>query len=94
MPDFFIYILKCNDDSYYIGHTDDLEKRVEEHASGSCSNYTSTRLPVKLVFTEAFQRREDALAFEIKIKKWSRVKKEALINRDFEAIRKYAKKKF
>jgi len=40
---FYVYIVKCNDDSYYTGHTDDLEKRLAEHASGCYESYTSSR---------------------------------------------------
>jgi len=94
MSDFFVYILKCNDDSYYIGHTDDIEKRVGEHNNGTYECYTIDKLPTQLVFSETFQRREDAIAFEIKIKKWNRQKKEALINRDYEALHQLSKKKF
>lgn len=76
-----MYILKCSDDSYYTGHTDDLEKRLAEHMNCNFDNYTSTRLPVKLVYCEAFQTRDDAFVAERKIKKWTRSKKEILINK-------------
>ncbi len=49
---FYVYILKCNDDSYYIGHTDNIEKRIAEHDSASYPGYTQTRLPVKLVYMQ------------------------------------------
>ncbi len=94
MQNFYVYILKCKDGSYYVGHTDDLEKRLAEHQSGAYMGYTSLRLPVALVFNELFNSRDDALAVEHQIKKWSRVKKEALINKDFDLLSKYAKKKF
>ena len=54
---FYVYILKCADNSYYTGHTDDLEKRLSEHTSNSVPCYTSKRLPVKLVFQQEFATR-------------------------------------
>ncbi len=77
---FWVYMLRCADNSYYVGHTDDLENRVEQHRLKiypTC--YTATRLPIKLVFSQEFAAREDALASERQIKRWSRKKKEALI---------------
>ena len=57
MKEFFLYILKCNDGSYYVGHTDEIEKRIAEHMLGSVPCYTSTRLPVELVFIQNFNSR-------------------------------------
>ena len=71
---FWVYILKCADGSYYTGHTDNLEKRVGEHRSGALGGYTSTRLPVELVFSQDFSSREEALTSERQIKGWSRKK--------------------
>lgn len=80
---FYVYILRCSDGSYYIGHTDELEKRIAEHKIGACPGYTSTRLPVDLVFHQEFASRDEAFSVERQIKKWNRRKKEALIQRDF-----------
>lgn len=76
---FFFYIVECSDKSYYIGHTDDLGKRINEHNTGFYSTYTTKRLPVKLVYYELFNTRDEAFAAEHKVKKWSRRKKEILI---------------
>lgn len=95
MEYFFIYILKCSDQSYYIGHTDNIEKRISEHNQGliiSC--YTLSRLPVECVFVQTFTSRIEAIEAEHKIKKWSRKKKEALIKQDWNEISRLAKKKF
>ena len=54
---FWVYILRCSDQSYYTGHTDNLEKRIAEHESGVIDGYTSTRLPVTLMFSEEFPTR-------------------------------------
>ena len=93
MP-FHVYMLRCRDGSFYTGHTDDLEKRINEHQSGVITGYTSERLPVELVFADEFQTREEALTFELRIKGWSRRKKEALIQSDWVGLRLAARKDF
>jgi predicted GIY-YIG superfamily endonuclease len=60
---FRVYILRCADNSYYTGHTDNLEKRISEHQNGLCAGYTVGRL-VELVFSQACTTREEALAAE------------------------------
>ncbi len=80
---FWVYILSCADGSYYTGHTDNLEKRIAEHQTGEIEGYTSTRLPVKLVFFSEFPTRDEAIEAEWQIKGWSRKKKEALIRGDW-----------
>jgi len=75
MKDYFVYILKCSDDSYYTGVTNSLEKRINEHESGLIKGYTSSRLPVKLVFSERFTDINDAIRFEKQVKGWNRKKK-------------------
>ncbi len=89
MAYFFVYMLKCSDNSYYLGHTDNLEKRISEHKSKVYSGYTSTRLPVKVVFMQTFTTRYEALVAERKIKGWTRKKKEALIKKDYKLLWKY-----
>jgi putative endonuclease len=76
----YMYILKCNNDSYYTGSTIDLEKRLKEHNDGLGSNHTKKYLPVELVYYEVFQRIDEAFYREKQIQGWSRAKKEALIN--------------
>ena len=76
----YMYILKCNNDSYYTGSTIDLEKRLKEHNTGLGSNHTKKYLPVELVYYEIFQRIDQAFYREKQIQGWSRAKKEALIN--------------
>ncbi|MBI4212550.1 MAG: GIY-YIG nuclease family protein [Deltaproteobacteria bacterium] len=90
---FWVYILKCNDDSYYTGHTDDLEKRMFEHHSGAIEGYTKNRRPLRLIFCEQFSSREDAFQRERQIKGWSRLKKEALIKEDWELLSFLSRKK-
>ena len=92
MKPFYVYMLRCSDCSYYIGHTDDLEKRLAEHQAGFYAGYTSTRLPVDLVFSQTFYSRDEAITVEQQIKKWRRSKKEALINENWQTIKLLSKR--
>ena len=83
---FWVYILRCKDASYYTGHTEDLEKRFAAHQSGSIPCYTTTRLPVQLVFQQSFQTREEAIRAEMRIKGWSRSKKVAMMRGDWTEV--------
>lgn len=95
MKTYYVYMLKCSDDTYYVGVTNDLHRRVYEHASSyNPGSYTSKRLPVKLVYYSVFEYIYDAIAWEKQLKSWSRAKKEALIERDWGRIKKLAKKQF
>ena len=76
---FFVYILRCADGSYYVGHTDQLEARIAAHERGEIAGYTRKRRPVRQVFAEEVTSREEALAREMQTKGWSRAKKEALM---------------
>lgn len=91
MKPFFVYMLRCADESYYVGHTDDLEHRMARHHAGEGSAYTRTRRPVELVWAQETSTREEALAAELRIKGWSRAKKEALIEQDWDRLRELAK---
>jgi len=87
MKDFFVYILKCRDGSYYVGHTDDIERRIAEHQEGLAAGYTSSRLPIHVVYTEVCASRDEALDAERKLKKWSRKKKKILITKGWQAMK-------
>ncbi len=92
---YYVYILKCRDGSYYVGITSNLWERLLQHQEGFYTEcYTFKRRPVELVFYAEFTNVELAIEKEKQIKKWSRVKKEALINGDFEDLPNLAKKKF
>ena len=88
---FFAYLLRCHDGSYYAGHTDNLELRMAQHTTGALGGYTARRLPVTLLWSDSFQTRVDAFAAERKLKGWSRAKKEALIDGDWERISELAR---
>jgi predicted GIY-YIG superfamily endonuclease len=91
---FWVYMLQCADDSFYTGHTDDLEKRLAQHNASSIPGcYTVNRLPVALVFSQPFETREEALRSERQIKGWSRAKKRALIRGDWNEISRLSRAK-
>ena len=85
----WVYIVRCSDGSYYTGsyRGEDLDVRIGEHNEGVYPKaYTYKRRPVQLVWSELFQRADDAIESERGIKGWSRRKKEALINGDFDIL--------
>jgi len=83
---FWVYILRCSDDSYYAGYTDDLDGRAGAHEAGEIPGYTFTRRPVTLIFSQEFPSRLEALMAERQIKDWSRAKKEAMIRGDWNEV--------
>ena len=76
----FTYIVECADGTLYCGWTNNLEKRIKDHNDGKGAKYTKARLPVKLVYFETFDTKEEAMKREWQIKQLSRDKKLALIN--------------
>ena len=88
-----MYILECADGSYYTGSTYDVDIRLAEHQSGEGANHTRKRLPVKLVYCEEFQDLQQAYLREKQVQGWSRRKKEALINGEFDKLVEYSKSK-
>ncbi|MBI2426973.1 MAG: GIY-YIG nuclease family protein [Candidatus Kerfeldbacteria bacterium] len=87
MRTYWVYILKCSDDSYYTGVCNNLERRIAEHQQGVDSNcYTYTRRPVECIFVEDSPTIIEAIEREKQIKKWSRAKKEALIHADYKRL--------
>ncbi|MCG3166159.1 MAG: hypothetical protein POELPBGB_01935 [Bacteroidia bacterium] len=87
----YVYILLCSDNSYYIGVTNDVNERISYHNYGTdVSAYTYDRRPVKLMYVEAFKEFEQAIAREKQLKKWTRRKKEALINENWEKLKDFA----
>jgi putative endonuclease len=88
---FWTYILLCADGKFYTGHTDDLDQRIGQHQTGAIDGFTSSRLPVRLMWSQDFPTRYEALDAELKIKKWSRAKKQALIAGDWAQVSYFAK---
>ena len=95
MKQSYVYILKCSDNSYYTGVTSNLTQRFFQYETGFYPDcYTASRRPVELVYYCEFTDINFAIDIEKKIKKWSRAKKEALINEEFDKLPNLAKKKF
>ena len=83
--------MKCADNSYYTGSTIDLELRLQQHQAGQGANHTKKRLPVQLVYAEEFSRIDEAFYREKQIQGWSRKKKQALINGDYNQLPQLSK---
>ena len=82
---YYLYLLRCADNSLYCGQTNDLEKRVGQHSSGKSKSakYTRNRLPIKLVYIEEYPNLTAALRREMEIKKMTKMQKEALVEVKF-----------
>ncbi len=91
MP-FWSYMLHCNGGKFYVGHTDDLQRRVAQHEMGYFPGFTRDHLPVKLVWSQEFTTRHEARESERRLKGWSRAKKLALRG-DWDLISALAKSK-
>lgn len=76
---FYVYILRCADDTLYTGYTDNPERRLRVHNAGKGAKYTRSRLPVELVYRETLEDKSAALRREREIKGLTREKKLALI---------------
>jgi predicted GIY-YIG superfamily endonuclease len=86
-------MLHCRGGAFYVGQTDDLERRVAQHKAGAIAGFTAERLPVELVWSASFSTRIEALEAERRLKGWSRAKKMALIRGDWAEIAGLARKK-
>ncbi|MBI5077437.1 GIY-YIG nuclease family protein [Candidatus Falkowbacteria bacterium] len=95
MKYYYVYIAQCSDKSYYIGVTNDLNRREAEHNSEFllCRSYTYRKRPVKIIYWEEFVDINEAIRREKQIKRWSRKKKEALIKKNFEKLPKLSERK-
>jgi predicted GIY-YIG superfamily endonuclease len=84
---FYVYILKCSDDTYYTGMTEDFERRLAQHHEGTFEgSYTKSRRPIELAWSAEFSTHDDAFTRERQVKGWSRAKKEALFRGDWDGI--------
>ncbi len=88
MKRYYVYMVQCSDGSFYVGITNDLERRIGQHNSGWDSKaYTHQRRPVSLVYSEDFSNVDEAIRWEKQIKKWNRLKKMALAKGDWKGVR-------
>ncbi len=79
MKNWFVYIIQCKDESFYIGVTDNIDRRFSEHSKGRGGRYTKLHKPLKIVYIEEFSTKIEALKREKQLKGWTREKKENLI---------------
>ena len=75
----WVHILRCSDDTLYVGVTTNLDLRLDQHAAGEGGPYTSKRRPVKLAYSEEPPKMVDAITRERQLKQWSGQKKQVLI---------------
>ena len=83
----YTYILECANGAYYVGSTHDMERRLAEHQAGLGGRFTSTHLPVQLVYFEEYQTIDEAFRRERQLHGWSRAKKMALIKGDVDRLK-------
>jgi len=88
----FTYLLRCADGSYYAGSTLDLPERMTQHASGLGAVYTSTRLPVELVWFQEFESLVEAYWWERRLHGWSRAKKAMLVEGRWDLLGGYSRR--
>jgi putative endonuclease len=89
---YFVYIVECSDKSYYTGVPNDLDRRLWEHNNdNNALAYAHKRRRVTLKYFQRFDDIKQAIEFEKQIKGWSRKKKEALFDEDWEALKRLAK---
>ena len=92
MKRFYVYMLQCSDNTFYVGVTNDLERRVAQHEYGNDpESYTFSRRPVRLVHASDFQSILDAIDWEKRLKSWSHSKKVALVQNDWKRIHRLAR---
>lgn len=92
--EYFVYMLRCRDGTLYVGVTNDVQKRLEQHQQGGDPlAYTYSKRPVELVYVESFRDIQDAIAVEKRIKGWSHDKKEALIRGDVRLLKVLSKRR-
>lgn len=88
----YFYVLMCNDGSYYAGYTNDLQKRLKTHNAGKGAKYTRGRLPVSIIYHEAFQTKQEAMKAEYAFKQLERKKKEMFLMKEVGEANEAAKK--
>jgi predicted GIY-YIG superfamily endonuclease len=88
----FVYLLRCADGTYYVGHTDNLAERVKRHNEGVAASYTARRRPVTVVYFESHGTAEAAIKRERQLKCWSSKKKAALVAGDFAQLKRLSRR--
>ena len=80
----YMYVVECRDGSYYTGYTTDVKKRIAVHNSGKGAKYTRARLPVKLIYAQGFDSKEEAMSAEVLLKRKKRAQKERFLSENQE----------
>jgi|SRR3990167_3794718 len=88
---YYVYILRCADDSFYVGSAQDLDSRVKAHNDGRGAAYTFKHRPVHLVYSEAFDSEIRAVTRERQLKCWSHKKKQALVDGNIQRLKQLNK---
>ncbi|MET0827913.1 MAG: GIY-YIG nuclease family protein [Microbacterium sp.] len=88
----FMYILECSDRSLYVGSTWDLDRRLAQHQEGEGAEYTRNRLPVRLLYSEHYDRIENAFLREKQVQRWGRAKRLALVKGQLEKLKPLSRK--
>jgi putative endonuclease len=88
MENWFTYILECSDKTFYIGTTNDIEKRLAKHNAGKGAKYTRGRTPVKIRYTCSFDSRAEACKYEYELKQYSKKEKMNVIKKTIKKPRK------
>jgi len=89
----YVYILRCADDSFYVGSTQDLDSRVKIHNHGRGAAYTFKHRPVHLVYSEVFESEIQAVTRERQLKRWSHGKKQALVDGNVQRLTRLSKRR-
>lgn len=89
----WVYILRCGDNTFYVGHADDLESRLRLHRAGLGARHTANRLPIDLVYKEQRVSKQSALKRERQLKRWSAAKKAALIRGDLAELKRLSRRR-
>ena len=88
---FYVYILKNDNDIYYVGQTNNLDRRVKDHTTKQGAKFTKDTAYMKLAYFEEYSSRAEAMKREKQLKKWSKAKKLALISGDLNTLRQLSK---
>jgi len=89
----WVYMLRCSDESLYVGATTDLTARIRQHEDGEGPCYPAKRRPVTLAYAEELPNLADAISRERQLKRWSAQKKLALISGDLGVLRSLARRR-
>lgn len=83
----YVYILRCADDSFYVGSTENLDSQLKAHNDGRGAAYTYKHRPVRLVYSEVLDSETAAINRERQLKRWSHNKKQALVDGDIKGLK-------